>query len=88
MSLSAMPTDNQIVDQGGRLTFVWQSFLNSMQYWLSPVGQSGTTAQRPVDSSRRPLYIGQSYFDTTLAKPIWVRFRNPTLWVDSTGTTV
>lgn len=88
MSLSAIPTDNRISDSQGRLTFTWQSFVESINYWLRPVGQSGTTSARPVDSSRIPLYIGQTYFDTTVGKPIWVKSRNPTVWCDATGASV
>lgn len=88
MSLSAIPTDNRIADSQGRLTQLWQSFQESVNYWLRPIGQSGATTARPVDSSRIPLYIGQTYFDTTLGKPIWVKSRNPTVWCDGTGASV
>jgi len=86
--INPVPTDNFIAKEDGRITFAWQAFFSSIHDWLSPVGQSGATASRPVDASRNPLYIGQPYFDTTLGKPIWVKSRNPTVWVDATGTAV
>jgi hypothetical protein len=86
--INAVPTDNFIAMKDGRLTLAWQAFFSSIHDWLSPVGQSGTTAQRPPDSARNPLYIGQIYFDTTLGKPIWVKARNSTVWVDATGASV
>ena len=89
--INAVPTDNFIAQKDGRLTLAWQAFFSSVHDWLGPVGNSGTTSQRPLDSSRNPLYIGQSYFDTSLGahgKPIWVASRNPTVWVDATSAVV
>jgi hypothetical protein len=81
-----MPTDSRIADKNGVITFVWLSFMESINLWLGPVGDSGTTAKRPSDSSRHPLYVGQAYFDTTLGFPVYVKSRNPTVWVDGSGT--
>lgn len=44
------------------------------------VTMNGTTSNRPTGS-----VLGQSYFDTTLGKPVWW---NGTSFVDATGTTV
>lgn len=85
MSINPVPSDNRITDGQGRLALIWQAFFASVHDWLGPVGQSGATANRPTDSDRNPLYVGQTYFDTTLTKPIWVKSRNPTVWVDATG---
>jgi len=56
--------------------------------WFGAVGRlcnaltgSGTTAQRPV----RGLYVGRTYFDTTLGGPIWF---NGSGWVDAGGNSV
>ena len=43
---------------------------------------SGTTASRPT----RELSVGDSYFDSTLGKPIW--YKGSSVWVDATGATV
>jgi hypothetical protein len=42
--------------------------------------KSGVTADRHT-----PLYVGETYYDTTISKPIWW---NGTVWKDSAGTTV
>lgn len=44
---------------------------------------SGTTSTRPA-----AYKVGQSYFDTTINKPIWCKTVSPAVWVDSTGATV
>jgi hypothetical protein len=46
---------------------------------------SGDTANRPIDSVQIPLPIGQTYFDTTLNRPIWW---NGTDWINASGTVV
>lgn len=47
--------------------------------------KNGTTANRPVNG----IYVGMSYFDTTLGKTIWCKATGTTpIWVDATGTTV
>jgi hypothetical protein len=46
--------------------------------------RSGATSARPVNS----LVLGQTYFDTTLNKPVWVKQTSPAIWVDATGATV
>lgn len=45
----------------------------------------GVTAARPTD-----VVPGQSFFDSTLGKPIWVSdvSGGTATWVDATGTTV
>lgn len=89
MSLSPFPSAvGAFVDKVGRLVSEWRSYLESVNYWLRPIGSNGTTTNRPVDTSQIPLYIGQTYFDTTLNKPIWVKSKNPTVWIDATGAVV
>ena len=46
---------------------------------------SGTTANRPTNTTAAPLATGQFYFDTTLGYPIWW---NGTVWKNASGTTV
>lgn len=87
MSVSPVPTDTRISDNG-TLTRTWQAWFSSVYFWLRPIGASGTTTNRPVASGSIPLYIGQTYFDTTLEKPIWLKSLNPTVWCDATGSTV
>lgn len=88
MPINALPPTPYISEKDGRLTSLYQSFMDSVRYWLGPVGGSGSTANRPIESLQNPLYISQMFFDTTLGKPIWVKSRNPTVWVDATGAAV
>ena len=88
MSVSSTPADQGIADKNGNVTPIWRAFFTSISFWLRPVGSSGPTANRPVDTGSIQLYPGQTYFDTTLGKPIWVQSRNPTVWCDATGTSV
>lgn len=86
--LPANPATQQIATSSGTLTSQWAAFLSAVGLYLRPLGQSGTTTNRPVNSSTTPLYIGQPYFDITLKKPVWVQSLNPTVWCDATGTAV
>lgn len=61
-----------------RFTTGWQTFMSGVANVLTAVTSSGTTTERPTKN----LYIGRTYFDTTLAKPIWY---NGTIWVLATG---
>jgi hypothetical protein len=47
------------------------------------INATGTTANRPTIG----VYVGMSYFDTTLNKPVWRNASNNG-WVDATGATV
>jgi len=88
MSISPVPSTPVIVDDKKTLVPVYQAWFASIQNWLRPVGSSGTTAQRPVNTAQSFMYVGQSYFDTTLGKPVFVKSLNPTVWIDAAGTVV
>lgn len=88
MPINSVPTTPVIVDGKRTLLPVYQAWFASIQNWLRPVGSSGTTAQRPLNTKESFMYVGQSYFDTSLGKPIWVKSLNPTVWADATGTPV
>jgi hypothetical protein len=49
------------------------------------IPDSGTTANRPVNTTKEPLAIGQYYFDTTIGRPI---YWNGTNWINAAGTVV
>lgn len=51
----------------------------------SVIPDSGTTADRPLNTGSPKLQTGQYYFDTTLGIPIWWDGTN---WVDASGATV
>jgi hypothetical protein len=87
--LSPIPTDPHIVEiqgeRAGYLTPLYQSWLQSLQYWLSPVGTSGPTAKRPT----KQLYVGQVFYDTTLGYPVWVHQVSPSIiWHNGAGAAV
>lgn len=88
MPINPVPTTPQISDSKGILTPLYQAFIASIFNWLSPVGQSGPTSQRPTPGVNTFMYIGRSYFDTTLGIPIFVRSLNPTVWVNGAGSVV
>ena len=62
---------------------VFQAWFSSLQ--SSAIPQSGSTAQRPVNTSAYPLVVGQDFFDTTLGLKISVKSLNPTVWVNGAG---
>lgn len=85
MSLAPIPTDPQLTDKDGKVTPIYQAWFASIQRWLSPVGQAGTTAQRPTKN----LYVGQPYYDTTLGYPVWVHQVSPSIiWHNGAGAAV
>lgn len=93
MSLSPLPSTDRISinESVGRVTTYhkvsqwYQSWFSSIQTWLGPIGQTGTTAARPTNN----LYIGLGYFDTTLGYMVWVKQVSPTIvWVNYNGTVV
>lgn len=85
MSLQPLPTDPQLTDGKGKITPVYQAWLSAVQGWLSPVGQFGTTAQRPTKS----LFVGQPYYDTTLGYSINVHQVSPSvIWHNGAGAAV
>lgn len=85
MSLAPLPPTPILTDGKGMMTLLFQSWFSSVQQWLAPQGQFGTTADRPVNK----LYIGLSYFDTTLGFPVFVKQVSPSvIWVRYDGTAV
>jgi hypothetical protein len=61
----------------------WLQWFSRVQRVASAVSQSGTTAERPTSL----LWLGRTYWDTTLNKPIWVKQVTPTVvWVLADGT--
>ena len=83
--LSPIPQTAVITDGKGNLSPTYQQWFQSIQRWLSPVGQSDITANRPIKN----LYIGQPFFDTTLGYMIWVKYVGPpAVWVNGAGSAV
>ena len=63
----------------GGLTASWNLWLSDLLKTVNEMQATGTTAQRPNPAP----FIGFTYFDTTLGKPIWAV--TTTTWVDATG---
>lgn len=60
----------------------WQDWFHSIRaHVLDITVLAGPTAQRPT----KGLWVGKSYFDTTLNKPVWLKTVSPVAWVDATG---
>lgn len=81
----SLPDKDAIVDvKTGYLTRIWLRWASDTDKVIAAVTLSGSTANRPT----KDLYIGRSYFDTTLGKPVWLESANPSVWVDATGAAV
>lgn len=72
---------NNSVDNGGQVSQGWSEFFNNIFVLLSALTQSGTTLQRPI----KLLWVGRTFFDTTLGLPIWY---NGADWILADGTVV
>jgi hypothetical protein len=80
--ISPLPPDNHITREV--LTPAWQSWFASVYRSLVPLGV-GTTTNRPT----KGLSVGYGpFYDSTLAKPIWVKSTGPTVWQDAAGNVV
>lgn len=70
-----------VVDEQAMWPKPWGNFFTQAWQILVACSQSGTTAQRPT----AVLYVGRTYFDTTLNRPIWWTGTN---WIRADGTVV
>jgi len=59
----------------------WLAWFSQATDALNSIRQSGTTAQRPTAA----LWVGRSYFDTTLGLPV---VYDGTSWIDYAGNPV
>lgn len=67
------------------VTAPWRSWLSKVFLAIKPLGDSGTTAQRPTAD----LYVGLMFFDTTLGLPVYVKtVATPAVWVNAAGAVV
>lgn len=79
------PVDSQNI--AGRVVAVnleWRNFFVSVYNICSALTLSGTTANRPTSL----LWVGRTYFDTTISRPIWVLSLGPTVWINAAGAVV
>ena len=80
MSLINQPP-NVKVDDATQVNQGWATFFNTVFQLLVALTSSGTTANRPT----KMLWVGRTYFDTTLTRPIWYTGTN---WIRADGTVV
>jgi hypothetical protein len=73
------PNQTAMQNQDGIIDPAWKAYFTQLFFVASCYQQSGITAKRPT----KALYVGRTYFDSTLGKPIWY---NGTIWVKSDGT--
>lgn len=78
------PNNSPLVGDDKMATMPWLQVFARWQRIILAAQQSGTTANRPTTG----LWVGRTYFDTTLNKPIWAKTVTPTVWVDATGAAV
>lgn len=70
-----------MVDKEGAPLPPWYRWATLAGSVLTALTTSGTTAERPVSF----LWIGRTFFDTTLGIPIWYDANGSTGWCDATG---
>jgi hypothetical protein len=78
--LNNPPNSEPVVDEGSlKIKTSWSNFVMQLFRAAHSVYESGTTAQRPTTQ----LWVGRTYFDTTLNRPIW--YVGPG-WIKADGT--
>lgn len=76
-----LPDNSPIAEESRLLGDRWRLWFSWVHTTVIAARQSGVTADRPTAL----LWIGRTYFDTTLGIPVWVQSVNPAVWVDATG---
>ena len=52
-------------------------------------GGTGTSVGSGAPGSRPAApFVGQEYYDTTLALPVWCKSTGPSVWINAAGATV
>ena len=81
MALINTPPQTPVIAADGNNDQAWTTFFSNAFTILTSVSQSGTTADRPV----KLLWVGRTYFDTTINRPIWYSGTN---WIKADGVVV
>lgn len=79
-----LPSNDPLVDDKSMAFRTWAQWISWVHQTVSAMRQSGPTADRPT----KVLWIGRSFYDTTINKPIYVSAVKPTVWRDAAGTIV
>lgn len=61
------PLSSTVTDSSSKAMPAWGQWFGRVQAILGAVTASGPTEGRPTTG----LYVGQSYFDTTVGKPVF-----------------
>lgn len=75
------PHAQPLIENSGRSRVAWAEWFMQVFRICFSVQQSGTTADRPT----KDLWVGRTYFDTTLNRPIWYTGTN---WIRADGVVV
>lgn len=75
-----IPASGPVSDDNGP-TRGWLKWFRIATDTCNSARDSGTTAQRPTEN----LWVGRTYFDISLGKPVWYSGSD---WVDATGSSV
>lgn len=65
----------------------WAAFFSTLQQVNFVQTRSGTTAERPT-SDTKGRYEGMPFMDTTLGKPVFLKYASSNVWVDGSGAVV
>lgn len=82
-----VPTSlNPLMDEAGNIKIEWANFFNVVQAIAQGDSRNGPTASRPTSTMIR--WVGMRFFDTTLGKPVFLKYTSSNVWVDGSGSVV
>ena len=83
--MESPPLKTKPVDPtSGMVSRTWSVWMTQLWVVASSLDDSGATGSRPT----KGLYVGRTYFDTTLGYQICLKSVRPTVWVNGAGTAV
>lgn len=83
--LNQLPVTDRIVNPGGQATVEFRQWIQAVTWLIQAQQRSGATADRPRAGVVGVRWVGMSYFDTDLGKPVYLKSANPDVWVDADG---
>lgn len=78
------PTQSPVDTKGDSINSIWENWMTMAYTVMFGLTLSGTTKGRPTDN----LWVGQTYFDTDLGLPIYLKTLSPIVWIKADGTIV
>jgi hypothetical protein len=76
--------DNSPIAGSEKATGSWLQWFTRVNAFVNAGQQSGPTADRPTTL----LWIGRTYYDTTLGYPVYVHSVGPVVWHNGAGAVV